>query len=344
MAFKARDSKGGSHHAFSVTREQGPFFCQVCQGAMTLVAPKIRTRPHFRHQVESNCAWEPETPDHENAKLAVCDAINTLGLGQAEVEMPVGKWIADVLWTYRGHRVAFEIQRANYPWAKFNEKLNGYRAESVAVVYLFIGPQFFRENDGEYRLKDIELRLLSGSEEPRSSPHWNGNTTGLMETRRVYAEYLGLVASAYLRRKPLSRDALMVREPVFYSMHSDGQFRNLDGEKVETITQIATQAQRWCYLIPKVVEILKPLSDLAFTFDLESLRDTAPGLGDVRRPPASTKFGVCRYEAWRLRPASDGAGAFVSIAVVADNSGLEDSLGQIEGLIGEWRDALKAAR
>jgi serine/threonine protein kinase len=32
-----------------------------------------------------------------------------------------------------------------------------------------------------------------------------------------------------------------------YSMHSDGQFRNLDGEKIETVTQIATHAQRWCH-------------------------------------------------------------------------------------------------
>jgi hypothetical protein len=102
------------------------------------------------------------------------------------------------------------------------------------------------------------------------------------------------------------------------------------------------------YLIPKVVEILKPLSDFAFTFDPESIRETAPELytkfGSLRRPPVSTKFGVCRYEAWRLRPADDDAGAFVSIAVVADNSGLEDSLGQIEDLIRAWREALEAAR
>ena len=101
------------------------------------------------------------------------------------------------------------------------------------------------------------------------------------------------------------------------------------------------------YLIPKVVEILKPVTDLAFTFDPESIRDTAPEVyaefASLRRPPASTKFGLCRYEAWRLRPADDDAGSFVSIAVIADNSGAEDSLGQVENLIRQWRQALEGS-
>lgn len=187
---------------------------------MTFVNPKIRMRPHFRHQVESNCAWEPETPDHENAKLAVCDAINGLGLGTAEVEAPVGKWTADVLWTDREHRVAFEVQRANYSWAKFDEKLAGYRDQNVAVVYLFIGPQFFRENDGDYRLKDIELRLLSGRAERRSKPAWHGRHASALEVYRVYPESLGMVAGAYLRRKQQAAERLLVREPVFYPVHT----------------------------------------------------------------------------------------------------------------------------
>ncbi len=187
---------------------------------MAFVDPKIRMRPHFRHRVESNCAWEPETPDHENAKLAVCDAINSLGLGTAEVEAPVGKWIADVLWTHDGRRVAFEVQRANYAWAKFNEKLVGYREENVAVVYLFIGPQFYREDNGDYRLKDIEVRLLSGREERRKKPRWHGNRTSFMEIHRVHPEYLGSVAGAYLRRKQLGAAALVVREPIFYPVQT----------------------------------------------------------------------------------------------------------------------------
>ncbi len=99
------------------------------------------------------------------------------------------------------------------------------------------------------------------------------------------------------------------------------------------------------YLIPKVVEILKPVSNLAFTFDPESIRRTAPKLyakfKASRQPPPSTKIGVSRYEVWRLRPAKKDTDAFVSVAVVADTAGVDDALGQVEDLIGEWRAALE---
>lgn len=99
------------------------------------------------------------------------------------------------------------------------------------------------------------------------------------------------------------------------------------------------------YLIPKIVDILKPVSDLAFTFDPETIRDTAPEIyalfHEARRPPASTKIGVTRYEVWRLRPAIDDGDGFVSVALVADSSGVGDTLRQIEDMIGEWRKALE---
>lgn len=73
------------------------------------------------------------------------------------------------------------------------------------------------------------------------------------------------------------------------------------------------------YLIPRVVEILKPVSHYAFTVDLEAMRRDAPDLF-VRRsldtsapnPPASTRAGVTRYEAWRLPPAAEGSAGFVA--------------------------------
>lgn len=216
MAFKAKNQNGETCQSFTTQREKGPFFCQTCRGAMSLVIPKIRTRPHFRHHVESDCAWEPETPEHEAAKIAVCDAINQLGLGIADVEAPVGKWIADVLWTHRGQRIAFEIQRANYPWEKFEEKLKGYAAENVAAVYLLIGPHFFAAADnGRVRLKDIERRLFLGYPERR---HYRPplRSIGTTHCLRVYREPLGRVIGAYLRRRAKAPDDILVREPLFY--------------------------------------------------------------------------------------------------------------------------------
>ncbi len=208
---------------------------------MSLVLPQIRTRPHFRHHVESNCAWEPETEEHEAAKLAVCDAINGLGLGEADVEVPVGKWIADALWSHDGRRVAFEIQRANYTWEKFGEKLAGYAKEDVAVIYLLIGPHFRAADDrGRFRLKEIERRLFLGIPERRSYRP-AVQRYGPAHDLRVYREPLGRVLGAYLRKRAKDPQELLVREPLFYpvSRHGGGWSATLADEAAAAINPLA---------------------------------------------------------------------------------------------------------
>jgi hypothetical protein len=102
------------------------------------------------------------------------------------------------------------------------------------------------------------------------------------------------------------------------------------------------------YLIPRVVDILKPISHVAFTPDLRAARRDPPEVPargaldlSVPRPPASTKAGVTRYEAWRLPPAKAGTNGFVSVAIVADVSGYGDVLGQIDDDIEDWRESLE---
>lgn len=104
------------------------------------------------------------------------------------------------------------------------------------------------------------------------------------------------------------------------------------------------------YLIPRVVEILKPVSDYAFTFDTAAMKRDAPGLfSDSRfvaresrfpKPPASTRAGVSRYEAWRLPPASEGSHGFVSVAIVTDLTGHGDIFRQIDEEIEQWEESL----
>jgi hypothetical protein len=105
------------------------------------------------------------------------------------------------------------------------------------------------------------------------------------------------------------------------------------------------------YLIPRVVEILKPVSHYAFTVDPEIMDRTArdiaangQGLLSLRlpRPPASTKSGVTRYEAWRLPPASEGSEGFVSIAIVTDMTGHGDIFGQVDDEIEHWWESLES--
>ena len=105
------------------------------------------------------------------------------------------------------------------------------------------------------------------------------------------------------------------------------------------------------YLIPRVVEILKPVSHFAFTLDVEAMRRDAPelfkGRGDrstcSAKPPASTRAGVTRYEAWRLPPAAEGENGFVSMAIVTDLTGHDDIFGKIDDEIEYWREGLEGS-
>jgi hypothetical protein len=85
-----------------------------------------------------------------------------------------------------------------------------------------------------------------------------------------------------------------------------------------------------------VVAILKPISHYAFAVNEENLEHHAR-----RRPPASTKCGVSRYEVWRLPPAGEGATGFVGIAIVADLTGHRDIFGQIAKEIDYWRESIR---
>jgi hypothetical protein len=54
-------------------------------------------------------------------------------------------------------------------------------------------------------------------------------------------------------------------------------------------------------------------------------------------PPEAMKFGVRRYDAWRL-PEADSLEAFVIIAVVADFAGVEDSFTRVGGVLDDWKE------
>jgi hypothetical protein len=58
------------------------------------------------------------------------------------------------------------------------------------------------------------------------------------------------------------------------------------------------------------------------------------------KPPASTRSGVSRYEAWRLPPANEGSQGFISVAVVTDMTGHGDIFRQIDDEIEDWRESL----
>lgn len=97
------------------------------------------------------------------------------------------------------------------------------------------------------------------------------------------------------------------------------------------------------YLIPNIVPAFGTVSDQRWTIDFDGLRKSDPKLADAwgqnPTPPAGTRNGVTRYEAWRL-PAVEGESGFVSVALVADIDAKGDLMQQMDEQISEWRDNL----
>lgn len=97
------------------------------------------------------------------------------------------------------------------------------------------------------------------------------------------------------------------------------------------------------YLIPNIVPAFGTVSDQRWTIDFDELRKSDPKLADAwgqnPTPPAGTRNGVTRYEAWRL-PAVEGESGFVSVALVADIDAKGDLMQQMDEQISEWRDNL----
>ncbi len=96
------------------------------------------------------------------------------------------------------------------------------------------------------------------------------------------------------------------------------------------------------YLLPSIVPSFGTVTDHRWTIDFDDLRRRDPDLaarwGPDPTPPPGTKWGVTRYEAWRLPPAEGQAG-FVSIALVADMDARGDTFDRIDEWARKWADA-----
>lgn len=95
------------------------------------------------------------------------------------------------------------------------------------------------------------------------------------------------------------------------------------------------------YLIPEIVPSFGTVSDHRWTIDFEQLKQRDSKLSETwgPMPPAGTRVGVTRYEAWRL-PAIDGQPGFVSVALVADLDAACDVMEMADRKIDEWSESL----
>lgn len=101
------------------------------------------------------------------------------------------------------------------------------------------------------------------------------------------------------------------------------------------------------YLIPAVVFELKPFSSFEFSFrDRKPSAKEATEATSFKRPaPETTRFGVPRYEIWRLpRFVEDASAGFVCLNFVYDPTGFEDSFRRLEKEIEEARASTRHRR
>lgn len=98
------------------------------------------------------------------------------------------------------------------------------------------------------------------------------------------------------------------------------------------------------YLVPSIVPAFDTVSDHRWTIDFEALRARDPKFaaswGPNPTPPAATRSGVTRYEAWRLPPV-DGEPGFVSVALISDVDAEPDLMGRMDDQIRRWQAGLK---
>jgi len=92
----------------------------------------------------------------------------------------------------------------------------------------------------------------------------------------------------------------------------------------------------------KVIEILKPVSDIAFTLDDDARKSLARFAKEINSsvPPLTTSVGVTRFDIWRLPPAREGAQGYVQMALVSDPTGYDDLFGQIDRTMDKWEKSL----
>lgn len=100
------------------------------------------------------------------------------------------------------------------------------------------------------------------------------------------------------------------------------------------------------YLIPEVVKTFQPPSHYLWALD----RQLGELLGDarsvkrsekMRQLPKSTAIGLTRMEAWRIpRAPTDDSPGFVSLALVADDFGYDDSISAVDDAVDAWTESL----
>jgi len=100
------------------------------------------------------------------------------------------------------------------------------------------------------------------------------------------------------------------------------------------------------YIIPKVVDVLQPQTDLAWIMDANTFKSGDLKLNQFWQErlatlPRSTRIGITRYEVWRVpRAKKDKSPGYVSVALADETFGHHDIFDRIDRTIRNWEEHL----
>jgi len=145
------DNKDYWWHQLSEGDRSKPFICPLCKQPFVVVLPKEDIIRHFRHK-SGREHWEPETPEHLNAKKSVYDLAIRFGF-KAELEVSMGPYIADVVLVGANIKIAVECQCTDIPLRKVEEKTNFLFERGFCPLWIFGGEYWQHAQEKQLRSK-----------------------------------------------------------------------------------------------------------------------------------------------------------------------------------------------
>lgn len=165
----------------------------------------LRTSPNgLRHYVHaksnSPCNWQPESPEHLQAKIDIIEACKENGWN-AIPEFSDSNWRADVLATKNSQKIAFEVQWSKQTFNVTKFRQERYKESNVRGCWFFrIAPEELREN--EKRLKAVKnlpaFRIFKDENSNIIAQHQQlilplkGFVTNLLRKRFKYCDHIRL--------------------------------------------------------------------------------------------------------------------------------------------------------
>lgn len=135
----AHDSNQNRIWAREIDREDGPFFCPICNEPLRLHKGNLRVH-HFAHLPNATCTYGAgESEAHRRAKESIYLAFQQNGTISI-LEAPLGDLRPDIMAIINNEIVGIEVQASSISLEEITRRTIAYSQRAVAVVWLICEP------------------------------------------------------------------------------------------------------------------------------------------------------------------------------------------------------------